>query len=228
MPTHRITPLGALRTAICALVLLLPVVSVQIAHAAVLRIDAAASTVTHTAASSEICYWDFQLGLVCTPPAPPGVFTIAGDIDVELIDQHLDFGFGFPPVDRTLLQLRTSNLISGALAQGFHLPGGLGRMIGEAFEVSDDPCFLFVGPGSCSGWVAGTRTGSAGNWNGATLVWSGYQKSSVDEFTFSITARAVPEPGTLSLTLVMLAIVSLAGRRGVRRFPQAAAPGILA
>jgi len=215
MPTRRTNPVGVLHPLFFAFSSLLLAFFSHIAHAVPLRIDAAASAVTYKPPSFEFCSFDPVLGLICSPAAPPEVFTIAGDIDVEVINEHLDFGFGFPPVDRTLLQLRTRNLTSGALAHGFWLPGGLGLMTGDAFEVSDDPCFLFVGPGSCSGWIIGTRTGSVGIWDGATLVWSGYQTSVFDSFTFRITARAIPEPGTW--LLLILAMLSLVGCRGGRK-----------
>lgn len=205
-----------------ALSLLLLMLFSQLSQAILLKIDPAHSEVLYTPSLQyPICTVDLFGGVVCTSPALPQLFTITGNIEADVIHEHLEFGFGYPVVDRDLLNLITSNLTSGALDLGFSLSGALGLMSGEAFEVQDDPCFLFVGPGSCSGWTMGAQTGSVGTWDGQTLIWSGYQTSFDSSFNYTITATvaAVPEPGTLWLMLLMPALMFLSvGERKKRVF----------
>lgn len=201
----------SLGTPIQALTLLLLMFFSQLSQAILLKIDPAHSEVLYTPSFQfPICAVDLSGGVVCTSPALPQLFTITGNIEADVIHEHLEFEFDYPVVDRDLLSLITSNLSSGALDLGFSLSGALGLMSGEVFDVQDDPCFLFVGPGSCSGWIMGTRTGSAGTWDGQTLIWRGYQTSFVDSsfnYTITATVAAVPEPGTLPLMFLMPALM---------------------
>lgn len=198
-----------------ALALFLLTLFSQASEAVLLEIDPARSEVLYTPNSPfPICTFDFFGGIDCPPPAPSQLFAIAGNVDANVIHEHWAFGFGYPDVDRDLLNLITSNLTSEALDLGLSLSGDLGLMSGESFEIQDNPCFLFVGPGSCSGWVMGPRTGSEGTWDGETLVWRGFQTSDDASFNYTITATvaAVPEPGTLWLMLLFPALVFF--RRG--------------
>lgn len=216
---HRST----LRSLISTLPVLLLVLSSQAAQAVSLQIDPVASHVTYTPASSQFCLVNAQGEVECPPPAQPETFALAGGIDLGVTHEHLEFDYGYPTVDRDLIQLLTRNLVSAALDKGFSLFSlfpAYGLITGETFYVSDEPCFLFVGPGSCSGGVIGTRTGSTGTWDGTTLLWSGYRTSwdSWSEgFTFDIRATTVPEPGTLSLLLLTLGMMTFAVNR--RRSP---------
>lgn len=199
--------LGTLTQAVSLFLLML---FSQPSQAILLKIDPAQSTVLYTPVLQfPICTFDLSGGVVCTSPALPQSFTISGSINANVIHEHFEFGFGYPDVDRDLLNLITNNLTSDALDLGFSLPGALGLMSGVTFEAQNHPCFLFVGPGSCSGWTNGPPTGSGGSWDGQTLIWSGYQPSLDASFTYTITATvaAVPEPGTLWLLLLMPALI---------------------
>lgn len=212
----------SLGTLIQALSLLLLMLFSQLSQAILLKIDPAQSEVLYTSFQVPICAVDLFDGVVCTSPALPQLFTITGNIEADVIHEHLEFEFDYPVVDRDLLHLITSNLNTGALDLDFSLSGALGLMSGEVFEVQDNPCFLFVGPGSCSGWTMGARTGSAGTWDGQTLIWSGYQTSFVDSsFNYTITATlaAVPEPGTLPLMFLMPALMFFSvGAKGLGKW----------
>ncbi len=207
---------ATLRSLISALPVLLLVLSSQAALAVSLQIDPVASHVTYTPSSSQFCSVNAQGDAECPPPAQPDTFALAGDIDLGVTHEHLEFDYGYPTVDRDLIQLLTRNLVSAALDKGFLLFSlfpTYGLITGETFNVSDEPCFLFVGPGSCSGGIIGTRTGSTGTWDGATLLWNGYMTSWNDGFTFNIKATTVPEPGTLSLLLLTLGMLTFAVSR---------------
>lgn len=205
-----------------ALALFLLTLFSQASEAVLLEIDPARSEVLYTPNSPPpICTVDFFGGIDCSPPALPQLLGIAGNVDANVIHEHWQFGFGYPDVERDLLNLTTSNLTSEASDLGLSLFGGLGLMNGESFEIQDNPCFLFVGPGSCSGWVMGPRTGSEGTWDGQTLVWRGYQTSYDATFNYTITATvaAVPEPGTMWLMLLFPALVFFSrGKRQYRAF----------
>ena len=210
----------SLGTLIQALTLLLLMFFSQLSQAILLKIDPAHSQVLYTPSLQfPICTVDLFGDVVCTSTALPQLFTITGNIEADVVHEHLEFGFDYPVVDRDLLSLTTSNLTSGALDLGFSLSGARGLMSGEVFDVQDDPCFLFVGPGSCSGWIMGTRTGSAGTWDGQTLIWRGYQTSFIDSsfnYTITATVAAVPEPGTLPLMFLMPALMfSMWVRKGL-------------
>lgn len=200
-----------------AVALLLLIFFSPLSQAILLKIDPARSTVTYTPALQlPICTLDPSGVLVCPPPTLPQSFTIDGDINADVIHEHFEFDFGYPDVDRDLLNLTTSKLSSGALHLGFILPGALGLMSGQTFEAQDHPCFLFVGPGSCSGWTNGPTAESEGTWDGQTLIWRGHRPSQDASFTYTITARvaAVPEPGTFWLLLLMPVMMFFsAGRR---------------
>ena len=187
------------------------------ADAIPLKINTAASQIQYTP-PPVFCVSD-PIGRSSCPPQPAiQTFSIEGNIDLEVIHEHFEFGSGFPDIDRNLLKLRSSGLYSGATAQGFFLDGPFGvrgLMSGEHFDVSDNPCFLFlVGPGSCTTWIVGVRTGSGGTWDGQTLKWDGYQSNGfmigVGEFTYSIQATVVtvPEPGTFSLLIFAIVLLS--------------------
>lgn len=186
------------------------------ADAIPLKINVAASQVQYTPPPN-FCAFDPIGGSICSPQPATQRFSIEGNIEVEVIHEHFEFESGFPDIDRDLLKLRTSALFSGATSQGFFLDGPFGvrgLMSGEDFYVSDNTCFLFVGPGSCSGWNVGVRTGSGGTWDGQTLKWDGYQSNGfmigVGEFTYSIQATVVtvPEPGTFSLLIFAIVLLS--------------------
>ena len=186
------------------------------ADAIPLKINVAASQVQYTPPPN-FCAFDPIGGSICSPQPATQRFSIEGNIDLEVIHEHFEFGSGFPDIDRNLLKLRTSALLSGATAQGFFLDGpfgALGLMSGVNFYVSDNLCFLFVGPGSCSGWNVGVRTGSGGTWDGQTLEWEGFQTNGymvgVGEFTYSIQATVVtvPEPGTFLLLIFAIALLT--------------------
>ncbi|AAZ97026.1 hypothetical protein Tbd_1073 [Thiobacillus denitrificans ATCC 25259] len=215
-----------LGTLMSALALLLLTLFSQASEAVLLEIDPARSEVLYTPNSPfPICTVDQFGGIDCPPPAPPQAFAIAGNVDANAIHEHWQFGFGYPDVERDLLNLITSNLTSEALDLGLSLSGDLGLMSGESFEIQDNPCFLFVGPGSCSGWVTGPRTGSEGTWDGQTLVWRGFQTSYDASFNYTITATvaAVPEPGTLWLMLLLPALMFF--RRGEGQYRSVPAIG---
>ena len=203
--------LGVITTAL----LLLTLFS-QGAQALLLKIDQSASEVRYWQSPIFVCTFDPLSATPCELHFPdPQVFTISGDIEADVIHQHLVFGGGYPDVDRDLLSLQTMGLSSAALDRGFSLYGALGLMTGEAFEARDyDPCFLFVGPGSCSGWVSIGLNGSEGTWDGHTLIWTGHQSSLLDGFDYIITASAIPEPGSLPLMFLALPIMffTLSGR----------------
>jgi len=205
--------LGALMS---ALTLLLMVLFSQSAQALLLQIDSSRSEILSVPSSIQFCTVDPYGELVCPAPPQPQKFTLTGNIDVSVIHEHLDFGAGYPVVDRDLLYLKMMDLSTDALAQGFYLGIELALMSGVTFEAKDDPCFLFVGPGSCSGWVIGEPSDSQGTWDGHTLTWSGYRGpyfafpttiTNIDGFNYTIVATAVPEPGTLSLLLLMLPLM---------------------
>lgn len=185
----------------------------QVVQAVSLRIDPTASHVTYTQLT-QICTTGPQGEVLC-PPLLSETFSLAGNVDVGVTHEHWEFDFGYPTVDRDLIRLQTSGLISGALSKGFSLFSvfpTLGLLSGNTFDVSDEPCFLFVGPGSCSGGVIGDRTGSTGTWDGTTLLWSGFQGNWWEEFTFSLRATAVPEPSTISLLLLTLCLTTFTVR----------------
>ena len=207
----------ALRILVSALPVLLLTVFSQGSQAILLKIDPANSEIRYTP-PLQFCYPDAMGGVICPPPSVSQTFAISGNIEVDVVHEHWEFGsLGYTDVDRDLLSLKTSALSSGAFDYGFSLPDALGLMDGQAFEVSDGPCFLFIGPGACSGWIMGTRASSGGTWDGQALLWSGSQTSSFDSFSYTIraTAAAVPEPGTLSLIVLMPALLffSAGGRR---------------
>lgn len=190
----------------------------QAIQAASLRIDPTASQVVYTPSSNSFCTIGPQGEVSCPPHALPETFSLAGNVDVGVTHEHLEFGFGYPTVDRDLIQLQTSGLISGALSKGFSLYSlfpTFGLLSGESFNINDDPCFLFVGPGSCSGGVFGYRSESTGTWDGTTLLWSGSASNtdSHEGFAFTLRAMTVPEPGTVFLMLLTLAMMALT-RRG--------------
>lgn len=184
-----------------------------VAHGVVLRINPDQSHVRYASTA-----------LSCTPDGgcatmAPVDYNIRGNIAVTLIPEHWDFGPSYGIVDRTIIDIESSQLESGALALGFYLdrPNGvLGLVLDSTFEVRDDPCFLFIGPGSCSGWVIGTRTRSTGSWDGETLHWTGIQNALFERFEFSISANAVPIPGTLALLLVALIGMSVVIQSKIR------------
>ena len=200
-----------------ALTLLLMALFSQAAQALLLQIDPTRSEILSVPSSILFCTVDQTGELVCPePPQPqPQKFTLTGSIDVSVIHEHFDFGAEYPVVDRDLLYLKMMDLSTDALAQGFYLDVALALMSGETFEARSDPCFLFVGPGSCSGWVIGGPSDSQGTWDGHTLTWGGYRApyfdfvtfTNIDGFNFTIVATAVPEPGTLSLLLLMLPLM---------------------
>lgn len=195
----------------------------QGAQALLLQIDQSASEVRYLQSPTLVCTFDLLSVTPCVWGfTPPQLFTIAGNIEANVIHEHLEFGAGYPNVDRDLLWLQTINLASGALDRGLYLYGALGLMAGVTFEARDDPCFLFVGPGSCSGWLAGGLSGSAGTWDGHTLVWTGYQSSFFNGFDYTITARVIPEPGSLSLMFLALPLMffALYGRSRVLKRPR--------
>ncbi len=208
-----------MRTFISFFSLLLLALFSQVIQAASLRIDPTVSQVTYTP-PMQFCTIGPQGEVLCPPAALPETFSLAGNVDVGVTHEHWEFDFGYPTVDRDLIQLQTSGLISGALSKGFSLFSVFstyGLLSGNAFEVSDEPCFLFVGPGSCTGGVIGRRSESTGTWDGTTLLWSGSLSNwdGGEEFVFSLRATTVPEPGTiflLLLTLVMMAL-TLKGKR---------------
>lgn len=177
-------------------------------EAVMLKIDANASTVSYRFNLLSIC----EEGMPCPPPLPP-VFNLGGDIMLDVIPQHLDFDFGYPSVDRTLIKLKSSNLTSNALDPDFVLDGPygmLGLMNGQSFEWNIGPCFLWVGPGSCSGFLGGAFLISNGTWDGTTLHWAGQTGSFVKGFFYDIvaTTATVPEPGTLMLmSLILLMLI---------------------
>ncbi len=191
------------------LVAFMLILGMQSAQAVLLQIDSAVSRVQHKSSLYlPLCMINLAGELVCPQPEPI-TFSIAGNVELNVIPQYLEFDFGYPAVDRTLLRLKTSNLSSSATKLGFFLDGTygvLGLMTGEMFKISDHPCFLFVGPGSCSGDIGGTRTSSSGSWDGNRLIWNGYQSSFGNAFTYSITATvaSVTEPSTLSLFVLPL------------------------
>lgn len=201
-----------------AIPLLLMALFSQASQAVLLQIDPTRSEIRSVPSSVQFCKLDPSGELVCPVPPPPQRFTMTGSIDVSVIHEHLDFGTAYPVVDRDLLYLKIMDLSTDALAQGFYLDVELALMSGETFEARSDPCFLFVGPGSCSGWVTGEPSDSQGTWDGHTLTWSGYRApyfdfptfTNIDGFNYTITATAVPEPGTLSLLLLMLPLMFFA------------------
>lgn len=212
----------ALHILVSALPVLLLTAFSQGSHAILLKIDAASSEIRYTPLL-QFCYPDSTGSVICPPAPVTQTFAITGNIEVDVIHEHWDFGsLGYADVDRDLLSLKPGGLSSGAFNYGFSLPDARGLMDGQTFEVSDDPCFLFVGPGGCSGgtiWFTGTDTGSEGTWDGQALLWSGYQSSFFSSFSYTIkaTVAAVPEPGTLFLVLLMPALLFLsAGGRHKR------------
>ncbi len=193
------------------------------AQALLLQIDSTRSEIRSVPSFILFCTADQSGEVVCPEPSqrPPQKFTLTGNIDVSVIHEHFDFGAEYPVVDRELLYLKMMNLSTDALAQGFYLDVDLGLLNGETFETRSDPCFLFVGPGSCSGWVIGGPSDSQGTWDGRTLNWSGYRApyfdfvtfTNIDGFNYTIVATAVPEPGTLSLLLLMLPLMFFGMKR---------------
>ncbi|MDP3584280.1 MAG: PEP-CTERM sorting domain-containing protein [Thiobacillus sp.] len=200
-----------------ALTLLFMALFSQAANALLLQIDPTRSEILSVPSFILFCTVDQTGELVCPEPSQsqPQKFMLTGNIDVHVIHENFDFGAGYPVVDRDLLYLKMMGLSTDALAQGFYLDVDLALMNGETFEARSDPCFLFVGPGSCSGWVIGGPSDSQGTWDGHTLTWRGYRapyfdfvtSTNIDGFNFTIVATAVPEPGTLSLLLVMLPLM---------------------
>lgn len=219
MPLDHNKTQRALHLLVAAFPVLLLTLFSQGAQAILLKIDAANSEIQYTPLL-QFCYPDSTGAEIC-PPLVSQLFAITGNIEVGVIHQHLEFGSpGYADVDRNLLSLKPGALLSGAFDYGFSLPDARGLMNGQAFEVSDDPCFLIVGPWGCSGgtiWFTGTDTGSAGTWDGQALLWSGYQNSLFASFSYTIraTAAGVPEPGTLFLVLLLPALLffSAGGRR---------------
>lgn len=209
----------SLRALMPALTLLLMALFSQAAQALILKIDPTRSEIVSVPSQILFCTVDQAGELVCPEPSQPQpqTFMVTGNIDVSMIHEHFDFGAGYPVVDRDLLYLKMMDLSTDALAQGFYLDVELALMNGERFEARSDPCFLFIGPGSCSGWVIGGPTDSQGTWGGHTLTWRGYRApyfnfltyANIDGFNFTIIATAVPEPGTLSLLLMMLPLMFL-------------------
>lgn len=214
---HNPTTKHSLRTLMPALTLLLMALFSQAAQALLLQIDPTRSEIVSVPSSILFCTAGPSGELVCPEPSQPQPqkFTLTGNIDVSVIHEHLDFGAEYPVVDRQLLYLKMRDLSTDALAQGFYLDVDLGLINGETFETRSDPCFLFVGPGSCSGWVIGGPSDSHGTWDGHTLTWMGYRApyfdfvtfTNIDGFNYSIVAAAVPEPGILSLTLLILPLM---------------------
>lgn len=189
----------------------------QVAKALLLQIDPSHSEI-RSIPSIPFCLFDPSGKTICPEPPPPQTFTMTGRIDANVIHQHFDFGTEYPVVERDLLNLSVEDLSTDA--QYFYLTGALALLSGKTFEERSDPCFLFVGPGSCSGWgfpLLGGPGDSDGTWDGHTLTWSGnlpaqiivvgYDIKVTDSFNFTITATAVPEPGTLSLLLLMLPLM---------------------
>ena len=218
MPRHVLAMLK------CALAILLLIVISASAQAIELHIDSSASQVRYTPSPFQFCVIDSSGNENCPPPQVPQLFTIAGDIELDVLHEHLEFGSNYPAVDRDLLKLKTSDLSSAALSQGFFLDGAsgvLGLMSGETFEVRDNVCFLFVGPGSCTELVnpGAVHTASAGTWDGHTLQWNGFQGSVLEGFDYSIKATVtdVAEPGTV--LLLMLALILLNAGKAWKSVP---------
>lgn len=206
----------ALRILVSAFPVLLLILFSQGSHAILLKIDAANSEIRYTP-PLQFCYPDSTGSFICPPTPVTQAFAITGDIEVDVIHEYRESGsLGDAGVDRDLLSLKPSALLSGAFDYGFSLTDALGLMDGHAFEVSDGPCFLFVGPG-CSGWTMGPPARSGGTWDGRVLLWGGSQTSFFDSFSYTIraTAAVVSEPGTLFLVLLMPALLffSASGRR---------------
>lgn len=200
-----------------ALSLLLLAVFSQAAQALLLQIDPSRSEI-RSIPSIQFCLFDPSGETVCPETPLPQTFTMTGRIDVSVIHQHFDFGTEYPVVDRDLLKLSVKDLSTDA--QDFYLTGALALLSGEMFEERSNPCFLFVGPGSCSAWefpLFGGPGNSEGTWDGRILTWSGNLPSQIvlvgnnvkvtDSLNFTITATAVPEPGTLSLVLLILPLL---------------------
>ena len=169
----------------------------QASHALLLQIDPLRSEI-RSKPPIQFCMTDPTGWGVCPDPTPPQTFTVAGNIDANVFE--LD--------GNNQLQLTIQGLSTDALGEGFYLGTLLGPMSGDAFNAQHS-CLFF--PGFCSEFLSGLWWGeSNGTWDGHTLIWSGHLPSLIlidglsPAVDFTITATAVPEPGTLSLVLLIL------------------------
>lgn len=190
-PKHR------LRTVIHVLSLLMLAFFSQATHALLLKIDPLRSEIRSIPALQ--CTLEFSTRVIeCQAPLPPQTFMVEGSIDANVVE--LD--------GNNQLQLKVQGLSTDAMGEGFHLGTLLAPMSGDTFSAQHS-CLFF--PGICSDFLSGLWWGeSNGTWDGHTLIWSGYLPPPLTfdgmnpAFNFTITATAVPEPGTLSLMLLML------------------------
>jgi hypothetical protein len=195
-----------------------------------LTIDADKSQVTYVPPPSLACVININLEssfvLPACPPSPgPEVLKVSGVIELGVIPDQIDLGPAHGSVTRMLLKLTSDKLVTAASSKGFLLGQAfvfdLGLLSGTSFETSDSPCFLFVGPGSCSGFVRGVRTSSTGIWDGQSLTWNGTQLGAFlpfdgASFTFSVFASSssVPVPST---SLLLVSTLVLAQFRSANR-----------
>ncbi len=134
----------------------------------------------------------------------------------------IELGINIPYLD-----LRSDRLLTDASSQGFLLgqPFAVetGRLSGINFETFNNPCFSFIGPGSCYSLERFPAMNTIGTWDGQFLTWEGTQARGLSpqdgNFVFSIfaTANSVPVPGTLLLLILTLTLTQIGpGLRNLR------------
>lgn len=176
------------------------------AQARPLQIDASQSYIRYES-SLVIC----DPFLNCTS-SPAQTFQISGDLQVGVRKTWLPVNT-FPPVpgiELNLIDFTPLSLdLNGADTLGFLFPTYSGILNGDTFSGNENPCtFDLLGGFSCMS--IGYFGQFEGSYDGETLSLEGTDplNSPFDTFTYHIVARAVPEPGTLSL-------LALAGAGGL-------------
>lgn len=177
------------------------------AQAILLQIDSSISQITYTpAADFGFCVGDLWGVITCPEPPVAQTAALSGVIELNITHEHWEFGTYI--TDRDLLLLTSRSFSAGPLSAKFPRVGTTAIIVGEQFEVRDDPCFLSPFPGLCSstGWSY-VHWGEDGTWDGHSLTWTGYSwVQNGDGHAFTIHAEVLPvsEPGALALMILGL------------------------
>ena len=187
------------------------------AHAIVVNIDPAQSSVTYTAGGFSLCDPEGN----CAPLPSPQTFTLSGSFNVTT--ETVSYPVWFDPstvFERDEIQLGNLAVDSGgATALGFSFPTYRGVLSGFSFTASEDLCSFLPSSGGCFSF--GQFGNFSGTFDGTTRSMSGIDYAGnffPDQFSFTVVARTanltnVPEPSTLACVAVAAIGLIAAGRR---------------